>query len=166
MKFLNRNADYITALLVAAVAIAALVVSNGFPKTPIPTDIGAGAFPRTFAILLLILCSLLVVGRFFDRTAHAETERDTTPETTVQQLVRPTVGALAMVVYIGLMPFVGYMILTVIFLAFLIWLMGFRSLVWNIVISIALTAALYLLFDYGLQVPLPVGSCFEGSCFE
>ena len=166
MNFLNRNADYITALLVAAVAVAALVVSQGFPATPIPTDIGAGAFPQTFALLLLILCFLLAANRFFTRTAHTTTERDTSQDTALEHLVRPTIGALAMAVYISLLSIVGYVILTVIFLVFLIWMMGFRSLIWNIVISIALTAGLYLLFDYGLQVPLPVGSCFEGSCFE
>ena len=160
MNFLNRSADYIACILVAAVAVGALVVSNEFPSTPIPTDIGAGAFPRAFACLLLFLCVCLALERFFygySPTGEGRTESTTT----ARGLVRPVIGAVAMIVYIALLSTVGYLITTVCFLFAMIRLMGFRSLLWNIVISIALTAILYFLFKVGLQVPLPEGTLFE-----
>ena len=39
--------------------------------------------------------------------------------------------------------------------------MGFRHPLWNPLLAVAMTAALYVAFSIGLAVPLPVGSLFE-----
>ena len=63
--------------------------------------------------------------------------------------------------YVGLIPILGYLISTPLFLIILIRLLGYGKWVNNLAASFGLTAALYLLFAVALGVSLPAGIFFS-----
>ena len=170
-SLIGKYANIVAGIIIMAIAATAIVVSLNFPTTPIPTDIGAGAFPRLFASILIVLCALLIVSELIRKPVPVKpaqalrkdpaTDGEYVAATQEEKsYVTPAIGALAMIAYIGLMSWVGYVPLTFLFLVGLIRLMGFSSILFNLLISAAITASLYFLFDVGLQVPLPVGELF------
>ena len=61
------------------------------------------------------------------------------------------------VLYVLLMPYLGFIGATLAFLIFCMWILGFHRVVPIISISIGCTAVLYVGFQIGLGVPLPTG---------
>ncbi|WP_256380037.1 tripartite tricarboxylate transporter TctB family protein [Azospirillum sp. TSH58] len=64
-----------------------------------------------------------------------------------------------------MLSLIGYLPTTVVFLIGMMRLMGMRSWVRAPIIAVAVTAFLYLVFLYALQIPLPDGSLFETGEF-
>ncbi len=156
--FVAAYANIIACIIIMIIAVCAIVVSLRFPTTPIPTDIGAGAFPKLFASLLLVLCTLLISSELIKirrastshpPAAHQKEESATATSQEKGSYITPAIGVLVMVAYIGLMSTFGYLLLTFLVLVGLIKLLGFSNFLFNIVISLTITVALYLLFDVG-----------------
>lgn len=106
---------------------------------------GPGLWPFLVSVLIAVLSAvLLVVGRGL-----------TDSEAFTRKSVLPVVGAITFVAFGLLMPLTGFeipaLILCVIWLKFL----GGESWRNTIVISVVTVAAFYLLFLYGLRIPLP-----------
>lgn len=59
--------------------------------------------------------------------------------------------------YVLLLPPLGYLITTVLYVAALIWLLGYRNLVGLAATSAGVTAVLYLVFARALHVLVPLG---------
>ena len=64
---IGRHVDLIVPGILSLVAAAAIVVSRGFPKTAVSTDIGAGYFPALYSGLLIVLCVLLAANHLLAR---------------------------------------------------------------------------------------------------
>lgn len=62
---------------------------------------------------------------------------------------------LSLVGYVWIMEYVGFVIATLIFLPVTMRVMGYKSLVKSIVISMAITGGVYLLFQVGFEILLP-----------
>ena len=73
------------------------------------------------------------------------------------------IGVAATVAYVYLITLLGYVPTTVVFLVGMMWLMGERHRIRTPLIAVAITVVLYLVFLYGLQIPLPDGSLFESA---
>lgn len=162
-RIAHRYANVIACVIVMLIALTAILTSLRFPATPIPTDIGAGAFPQTFAAILIVLCVLQIISELMGVRMSQKHHAGTGERSTVEKrnYLTPAIGAITMVLYIALLSWTGYLLTTFCFLVGLIRLMGLRSFILNLIISAAITAALYFLFDYGLQVPLPTGELFN-----
>jgi hypothetical protein len=128
--------------LVLGVLGAVLSVGYGLGSLSQP---GAGLWPFAISIVIAVLSGvLLVVGRrLHDSEAFSRSS------------LQPVVGAATFVGIALLMPVIGFelpsLALCVIWLRFL----GGESWRSTVVVSIATVAAFYLLFLYGLQIPLP-----------
>ncbi|MEO3992340.1 tripartite tricarboxylate transporter TctB family protein [Pseudocitrobacter cyperus] len=141
-------------VLLCVIACAVIVTARQFPATAIETDIGAGAFPRFYAGLLVALAAALVASNYLTSgiTPHAH-------EPLRYGRVAAGVGITAG--YIVLLSFAGYLISTPLFLIALMGVMNRQRLWLKPAIALVITFALWLLFSVALQVPLPVGSLFE-----
>ncbi len=150
--------------VVALVAVAAIVVARGFPSTGLSTDIGSARFPTVYACLLIILCGMLIVGnavrlhraKILQNIRSSESE-----EASGQRHWAAVVAIFATLVSFIAMSYVGYLGSTIVYLCFLMWLMGFKHKLLNPVIAMTITGMLYFSFAYLLNVPLPIGSLFE-----
>jgi len=69
---------------------------------------------------------------------------------------------LALVGYVWIMEYIGFIVATLIFLPITMRIMGYKSIVKSLIISIGITLFVYLLFQVGFEILLPEPTIFEG----
>lgn len=71
--------------------------------------------------------------------------------------LRPLLGVVAFGLYAFLIAYAGFILTTFIFI--ILWMWIIESIPWRqiVLVSIAVTLVLYLIFGYFLEVPLPSG---------
>lgn len=155
------NIEIVIAVLVSLVAIAAIIASRKFPGTGLSTDIGSARFPLIYSCILLFLCALLTIQNLTKSKGSLPDTSQPNTNKTPPEYLKTFTGIVASVLCLGAMPYFGYASTTVIYLSFLMWLLGMRHKALNPVLAIAITAVLYFAFSNALNVPLPTGSFFE-----
>lgn len=153
---IGRHADRVVGVLLIALGMLTLYGSRNLPSTAVSTDIGAGAFPMVYAGILIVLAILLILNAHTTPGTQAEQNEDSRPS-----LLRVLGGGALTLVYIISIPFTGFPVATPVFMFVLMWLLGFRRILPSLCISAGFTAVLYLAFEVGMSVALPVGSLFE-----
>lgn len=106
---------------------------------------GAGLWPFAVSVLVVLLSLLLlVVGRRLDDA-----------EAFTRSSLLPAVGAVTFLGMALLLPVIGFEIPT--FLLAVVWLRFLGGETWRstVVVALGTTVAFYLLFLYGLSIPLP-----------
>ena len=141
-------ANRIIGILLLLFSIYVWLTANAFPPS---NSIGPEAdfFPKITATILGILSVLLVFKK--EETAGG-----------IFTLQRGSIlhfigGFISLIIYVILIPTIGFFISTV--LVTLVWmlLMGIRKWVILISVSILLSVAVVLLFEYVMNVPIPHG---------
>ena len=132
------------ALVALAIGVTGAVLAYGYGLGTLRRP-GAGLWPFTISIVIVVLAViLLIVGRKLE---------DSERFTRVSLLV--FVGGVSFVAFAALLPTIGFevpsLLLCVVWLKFL----GGESWRSTVLISIGTVAAFYLLFLYGLRIPLP-----------
>lgn len=64
--------------------------------------------------------------------------------------------------YVWIMEYVGFIVSTLLFLPITMITMGYKSIVKSLIISVAITLFVYLLFEVGFEILLPEPTIFEG----
>ncbi len=131
-------------------------------------SLGAAFFPTLLAILLAALALMMVLTSLASgKTSHTKDEKAVVSGG--ERLEEDSFGSGAIsykfllgtigisIPYIVLLPIVGYLLITPIFLITMIRLLGKKKWLHNITVSALLTVALYLLFATMLGVTLPQG---------
>ncbi|KRF35437.1 hypothetical protein ASG94_12215 [Nocardioides sp. Soil805] len=134
----------VSALVVLVLGLGAAYLSYGYGLGSLRRP-GPGLWPFAVSLLIVVLAvMLLVVGRTLD---------DAEKFTRASLLV--LAGGATFVVFALLLPTIGFEVPAL--LLGIVWLRFLGGETWRstIVISIATTAAFYLLFLYGLKIPLP-----------
>lgn len=154
------------AILVCLVAVAAIVGSRKFPGTGLSTDIGSARFPLIYSVALIVLSVVLVVqslrkGPPTAASAPAADKALADADAETPSPWRPVAGMAATVALLAAIPVLGYGLVTVLYLSFLMALLGMRHRLWNPLLALAITVVMYFTFSAGLGVPLPMGSLFE-----
>ncbi len=111
---------------------------------------GPGFFPFLLAIVLALFSLALIFQNWAkDKVPLPFWER--------HSWLRPLLGLVILTAYAILVNSLGFLISTFLFL--LIWMAGIERLNWKtiIMVSIATTVVLYLIFNLLLDVPLPKG---------
>lgn len=158
-----RSADIAAGIVVAVIAIAAIVVSRDFPTTGLDSDVGPARFPMIYAGMLVVLSAILIIGRLLPTRRNQAPAAGAAASGPAFHFGPVAIGVVATAAYIYAISLVGYIPTTVVFLIGMMRLMGMRSWVRAPLIAVGVTAFLYLVFLYGLQIPLPVGSLFEAA---
>ena len=68
---------------------------------------------------------------------------------------------LSLVAYVWAMPYLGFVVSTLLFLVITMRAMGYENLPKSLVIALGITASVYLLFKVGFDIPLPEMSILE-----
>lgn len=127
-----------------AIGVGAAVLAYGYGLGSL-REPGPGLWPFVVSVVIVVLSALLLaVGRGLD-----DSEKFT------RSSVLAAVGALTFVAFGLLMPLIGFEIPAV--LLCVVWLRFLGGESWRntVVISVLTTAVFYLLFLYGLRIPLP-----------
>jgi putative tricarboxylic transport membrane protein len=111
---------------------------------------GPGFLPFGLACILIALALALLISR-------RNKGRDSVPFWPGQAWLRPLLGTGAFVLYAFLINYIGFLLTTFIFLVLWMWVIEKINWFRIMAVSVAVTAVLYLIFGYLLEVPLPGG---------
>ena len=132
------------ALAALAVGAAGALLAHGYGLGSLQRP-GPGLWPFAVSVLVALLgLGLLLTGR-----------RLTDSEAFTRSSLLPAVGLVTFVALGALMPVVGFEIPSVLLCAVWLRLLGGESWRSTVLVSLATVAAFYLLFLYGLRIPLP-----------
>jgi putative tricarboxylic transport membrane protein len=135
--------------VIAAVAAVYTVEAFGMEWETQAGRIGPGFFPRIIGVLLVVLCCVAIARRLrAGREAAGDGAR-------YARMVAIVAGAL--VAYWIALDWVGAVPASVAFLLGLLWITNPGRPVTNIAVAALLPAALYVLFEIGLNAGLPPG---------
>lgn len=144
-----RRADLLIGI--ALVAFAVLYYRESFEIT-----VGFAADrlgPRFFPRLLAFALALSGLG-LIRRSVTGRSDAEPLAPVRIGQFVLTVAITLA---YAILLPTLGYLIATVLYVGALIWLLGYRNIVGLAATSAGVTAVLYLVFARALHVLVPMG---------
>lgn len=138
-----------------------LLVFSGFyatlifrlPSRDLPHTLGAAFVPWVLAGLLAILSLMLLVNSIMSR--------DDTPVALPKRDVFGIAGLLLLIaLYVKLMSYLGFIPVSIIFLAVLTWAAGSRKPLEVAFFSVTTTTIVYFLFQKFFSIQLPAGIFF------
>ena len=144
--------DLLTGLGLMALSVGVYFLTQDMIR--VPAGIGPGDYPRVIAVGLFVLGALLAVQSV--GTSQA-TPRSPYPPGAA---VRVTALVVTVLVYIRLMPHLGFLLSTPLFLAAAMLLFGVRRTVLILASSVGVTLAVYGIFYSLFQILLPKFSLF------
>jgi len=147
----RRNIIAAAALLVLTIGYG--VLTSQLPWRTLPDTPGPPFFPWVNTVILLALSAGLLLQGILGKTENGIEQPSMDPAQRWQ-----TVWALgAFVVYLAILPGLGFLVATAPFFAALMVLFGERRWLWIAIGSIGVTVFLYVLFRHGFNVFLPRG---------
>lgn len=143
-------------------AIAVLVKAYLIPTAALQRGVGAGAFPMFLAALLVILSIALFItaGKKKKKevpkeAANVQSDVEKIEESTSSRVKRIVKAIVVLAVYIAALPYLGFIIATVLFgIGYLTLLYSYKPLK-SIIPAAAMALLGYLIFQVALQIPLP-----------
>lgn len=126
-------------------------LSTTWPANYSSDPAGPSAIPKILCVGLMILGAILAVGGF---GVKVKSEK---PMVTKDELVLTGCLTAACILYIVILPIIGYLLATPLLLAAILWLVGTKKPKTLILVSVIGTIVLFLLFYSLLQVNLPLG---------
>ncbi|MBQ9563397.1 MAG: tripartite tricarboxylate transporter TctB family protein [Lachnospiraceae bacterium] len=112
---------------------------------------GPGAIPKILSVGIILLGLILSVGGFFQKKKAEK------PLVTVVELRVIGLLSAACIVYILILPLIGYLLATPLLIAAILLICGSRNVKQIVLISLIGTLVLFLLFYSLLRVNLPLG---------
>jgi putative tricarboxylic transport membrane protein len=148
-------------LVVLAAGLFLYYTAENFEFEEASGRIGPGAWPKLILLLLLasalwgVVSSALNAGKVPVRAVEDDTEALVRPPEIYPWLVWVAVGIT--VVYLVVMPLVGFFLATIAYSFALIWLGHYRRLLQVSLLSVAIALAFMFMFMRVVYVALPVG---------
>lgn len=149
----ERRADTISGLFFIAIALVMGVMAHGLPTTTTEGFAGPSFMPTLLSICLGI-CGAVIIAQSqripLSVRMHGWAGAD------LSSAIRIAVVAGATAIYNLLLDPVGYLLVTLAYLLFLLW---YLKVSWkaNIIISVVGTVATYAMFVIWLKVAIPMG---------
>lgn len=132
-----------------------LILLSGFlwwSLREIPAD--AAYYPKALVFCLFVCSLILLIQPLISRISH----KTSAPECSGFVYRRPIFELVGLsVIYLFVLPYLGFIVSSVIFLVVLMWRLGVRHWLLLAGVSIATVVLVYLGFEKGLMVPLPDG---------
>lgn len=141
-----RHTDKIGSVLWLLLAAGIFVVSADFPTGDGET--GAAFYPRVIAVLIVVFALMQLARSLYDAEVHSH-------EIRAGPTKQVAGAALLVVVYVFLLPWLGFITATVAFMGVTMVYSGARSPMPIIGISIGMAVLLYYVFAVFLLIPLP-----------
>ena len=111
-------------------------------------EYGPSTFPKLVAIVMIACGLMLAVQSILSKNVPK-------PEWDKNSLLRILILTVLLVVYLIVMPRVGFIICTIILVAAALWLFNMRDIKLLVILSAMCPTVLYFLFAKLLNVPLP-----------
>ena len=139
--------ELVVGLLIVALGI--FVFCYSFTLKTAETGIGAGGYPKFIGVVLIILGACQTAISLYQKVRSPEFNVDSKKLIKLVELVG------SMMLYLWLLPHLGFVIMTPILLIVLMLLFGIKGWVMGLVVAIVFTIIVYLLFTEVFLVFLP-----------
>jgi len=150
------KSDVIISAIIFAGALYLFFETKTFGSLDVFGGLGPEYWPQFVLVSLMALCMGLAVSTI--RAAIKEKTLKTPKINFSAENVRFIAAATLIASYLGLLPVVGFLVLTpVLMIAFMV-LLGERSKAWIVTIPFVLTVGIVLVFTKIMYVPLPRGT--------
>ena len=141
-----QHRDRVFALLLIVLASIFYALIGGMEEPYSPGALAASTYPR-----LILLCIILLSGVLILRPASHDLQEPSSISFKGLAAILLTAG------YVLLIEFVGFFVLTPVFLFLVPLVVGYRHHVANAASALLVTAGLYAVFVLVLNIPLPAG---------
>jgi putative tricarboxylic transport membrane protein len=136
---------YILLITGLVAALSSIQLSLGKFSRP-----GPGFLPFVLSLLLICLSLALILQQWNKGSSSA-------PFWPQRTWVRPLLGVIVFVLYAWLIEHLGFLAVTFLFMVFWMWMIEKIGWLRILLVSGSVTAVLYSIFAYFLEVPLPSG---------
>lgn len=138
-------------LIFVLVSIFYIILAARLPRYPyIPVD--SDVVPIGLGIVLMGLSIALYFMKDEESNAEREANKHSGKEWGVVLAV-----FLFVLLYIAFLNVLGFFLVTLLFLFFCTWFLGYKHFLSNAIVSIVVSSGIYLLFTQFLQIKLPQG---------
>ena len=145
---MSKNSNKQIAIVLMIVAVLYLIGSFRLPPYAyVPVD--SNVVPIALGVILLVLSITL----YFNKAEHVG-EKKALPKNEILTLFTVL---LFILLYIFLLEFVGFILVTALFIFFCSWFLGYKRFVPNLIVALAVPFFIYFLFGSFLQIQLPQG---------
>ncbi|MDR0512721.1 MAG: tripartite tricarboxylate transporter TctB family protein [Treponema sp.] len=152
-----KNANIVCGLVGMAFSAFAFIRTLDFPQFAL-VPIGPEFFPRYMAAGLFICSAILIIQSFAAKPKKAEKEKKAPTISPFDKDMRRLFAGIALIiVYARLWETVGFVIMTPLAMAALMFLMGYRKYLMMAIFAVGTTALVYALFSFFLNVHMPAG---------
>lgn len=145
-----RHTDKVAAVLLVGLSVGVFVVSRDFPSG-FGESPGAAFFPRLIASAIALLAGVLFVRSVTSSDVRAY-------DVSATDVRRFAVPVAFLVAYVALMPILGFVLDTVVFLVALMRYSGVGSYWRSTTLALGLALTFHYVFGEFLHIPLPEGS--------
>jgi hypothetical protein len=150
-----RAMDIITAILFLAFGITVMIGSLKLGASWGADGPEAGYFPFYISLIILLSSTVTLYQAFANKNKETESFVDREPLKQVMAVLLPAI------VFVLGVQLIGIYVASALYIAiFMVWLGKYA--IWKAVaVAVGVTVALYLMFEFWFQVPLPHGSWFN-----
>jgi len=147
-----RAMDIITAILFLAFGVTVMIGSLKLGASWGADGPEAGYFPFYISLIILLSSTVTLYQAFANKNKEAESFVDREPLKQVMAVLLPAI------VFVLGVQLIGIYVASALYIAiFMVWLGKYA--IWKAVaVAVGVTVALYLMFEFWFQVPLPHGS--------
>ncbi|NLT95980.1 MAG: tripartite tricarboxylate transporter TctB family protein [Clostridia bacterium] len=147
-----KKADIIAGLLGLALSFYIIVQSGKFPEDHVLL-LGPSFFPRILAGLMVVMSTVLIIKALLGKSAPTA-EKLYIKDPGIQ---RSIITLIATVIYLLLLKRVGFIVDTIVYLMFLMYLLKLRDYLKMVLVAVGVTFAVYYVFKVALNIALPLG---------
>lgn len=148
-----KTGTWVAGLFLLLLSSAIWILSSSFPPSDIANTPGPSFFPRLIALTMAVLTVLMLLENV------RKNEKSKLFDWASPGMVRNLLLFVLSAVYCGLLGYIGFLILTPIFLLIMMLIMQRKGMLgWMMFSSLVATASIYLVFQVLLDVPLPIWS--------
>lgn len=138
--------------------LAMLVLAINSLSIPIQgTDYLVRYWPMAILIILMILMAYKIYGIVMKMKAKNEPFTFDFGVLKTAPVIRLMLACVWLIIYAWVLPYVGYVIATIVFCVGIMYLLGVTSFPKALLASFAVTVVLFAIFSWGLDVSLPRG---------
>lgn len=147
-----KKADIIAGLLGLSLSFYIIIQSGKFPEDNVLL-LGPSFFPRILAVLMLIMSTTLIITALLGKSARTAEKLDIRDP----GIQRSIITLVVTVIYLLLLKHIGFIINTIVYLMFLMYLLKLRNYLKMVLVSVGVTIAVYYVFRVALNITLPLG---------
>jgi len=150
-----KKDDILSGCILIAISIYFLRESNSLPPSSLGIP-GSAFFPRLICFAFIIFGGILIIRSF--KKVEAERKISLILK---QDLIRVLAVILLCGIYIFSIPFLGFILTSILFIVFLMFIFQVKRIGIIILWGFLVTLIIYFIFKILLKVPLPAGMFFS-----